>query len=229
MRLIGLTGGISTGKTTVSNYLSKNYQFPIWDADIYAREAVQPGSSILEGIVEHYGQNIVLPNGNLDRQRLGEIVFNDKNELDWLEQQIHPYVRDRFEQNIQHFIVKNSESGQKNSIQITSHQTTSQAPTAVLVIPLLFEAKMTDLVTEIWVIHAAPQQQIERLMKRDCLSKQQAYTRINNQMSLEEKCQKADIVVDNSSTLEILLKQVDSAIAYRQNNPVSGRKKHLKS
>ncbi len=229
MRLIGLTGGISTGKTTVSNYLSKNYQFPIWDADVYAREAVQPGSSILEDIVERYGKNIVLPNDNLDRRQLGDIVFNDKNELYWLEQQIHPYVRDRFEQNIQHFIVKNSESEQKNSIQITSRQTTSQDPTAVLVIPLLFEAKMTDLVTEIWVIYATPQQQIERLMKRNFLTQQQAYTRINNQMSLEEKCQKADIVVDNSYTLEVLLQQVDSAIAYPQNNSVSGRKKHLKS
>ena len=88
---------------------------------------------------------------------------------------------------------------------------------------------MTDLVTEIWVIYATPQQQIERLMKRDRLSKQQAYTRINNQMSLEEKCQKADLVVDNSSTLEILLKQIDSALADPQNNSVSGRKKHLKS
>ncbi len=229
MRLIGLTGGISTGKTTVSNHLSKNYQFPIWDADIYAREAVQPGSSILESIVEHYGKNIVLPNGNLNRQKLGEIVFNDKNELHWLEQQIHPYVRHRFQQNIQHFVVKNSESEQKNSIQATSHQTTAQDPTAVLVIPLLFEAKMTDLVTEIWVIYSTPQQQIERLMKRDCLTQQQAYARINNQMSLEEKCQKADLVVDNSSTLEVLLKQVDSAIAYPQNNSVYGQKHHLKS
>ena len=218
MRLIGLTGGISTGKTTVSNYLSKNYQFPVWDADVYAREAVQPGSSILEGIVEHYGQKIVLPNGNLDRPQLGEIVFNDQKELLWLEKQIHPYVRDCFEQNIQHFIVKNSESEQKISIQVKSHQTTSQDATAVLVIPLLFEAKMTDLVTEIWVIYAPPQQQIERLMKRDCLTQQQAYTRINHQMSLEEKCQKGDLVVDNSSTLEALLKQVDSAIAYLQNN-----------
>ncbi len=214
MRLIGLTGGIGTGKTTVSNYLSKTYQFPIWDADIYAREAVQPGSSILEGIVERYGKNILLPNGGLNRGQLGEIVFNDKNELRWLEQEIHPYVRHCFQQNIQHFVVKNAESRYNTSIHLASHQTTDEYPTAVLVIPLLFEAKMTDLVTEIWVIYAPPQQQIERLMKRDCLTQQQAYTRINHQMSLEEKCQKADVVVDNSSTLEVLLKQVDSAIAY---------------
>ncbi|NEQ36691.1 MAG: dephospho-CoA kinase [Okeania sp. SIO3I5] len=218
MRLIGLTGGIGTGKTTVSNYLSKNYQFPIWDADIYAREAVQPGSSILEDIIVRYGKNIVLPNGNLDRQKLGEIVFNNRDELHWLNKQIHPYVRDRFEQNIQDFIIKNSEYGQENSIQITSHQTTSQNPTAVLVIPLLFEAKMTDLVTEIWVIYAPLQKQIERLIKRDSLSLEEAYTRINNQMSLEEKCQQADIILNNSSNLEILWQQVDSAIAYQQNN-----------
>ncbi|ABG49831.1 MAG: dephospho-CoA kinase [Trichodesmium sp. St16_bin4-tuft] len=215
MRLIGLTGGISTGKTTVSNYLSKNYQFPIWDADVYGREAVKPGSSILKSIVEHYGQNIVLPNGNLDRRQLGEIVFNDQKELLWLQKQIHPYVRDRFEQNIKYFIAKNSEFEQTNYIQVTSHKITSQDVTAVLVIPLLFEAKMTDLVTEIWVIYAPFQQQIERLMKRDCLTQEQAYTRINNQMSLSEKCQKGDIVVDNSSTLEALLKQVDLAIAHQ--------------
>ena len=205
MRLIGLTGGIGTGKTTVSNYLNKTYHLPIWDADIYARKAVQPGSLILESIVEHYGTNILLPNGNLNRQKLGEIVFNNQEELLWLEKQIHPYVRDRFEQNIQQFVIKNNEPG---------YHTSSQYPTAVLVVPLLFEAKMTDLVTEIWVTYTSPQQQIERLMKRDGLSQEQAYTRINHQMSLEDKCQQADVVLDNSSTLETLLQQVDSAIAH---------------
>ncbi|NER03807.1 MAG: dephospho-CoA kinase [Okeania sp. SIO3C4] len=204
MRLIGLTGGIGTGKTTVSNYLNKTYHLPIWDADIYARKAVQPGSLILDSIIEHYGTNILLPNGNLNRQKLGEIVFNNQEELLWLEKQIHPYVRDRFEQNIQQFVKKNNEPG---------YQTSEKYPTAVLVVPLLFEAKMTDLVTEIWVTYTSPQQQIERLMKRDGLSQEQAYTRINNQMPLENKCQQADVVLDNSSTLETFLKQVDSAIA----------------
>ncbi|NEP85017.1 MAG: dephospho-CoA kinase [Okeania sp. SIO3B3] len=204
MRLIGLTGGIGTGKTTVSNYLNKTYHLPIWDADIYARKAVQPGSLILDSIIEHYGTNILLPNGNLNRQKLGEIVFNNQEELLWLEKQIHPYVRDRFEQNIQQFVKKNNEPG---------YQTSEKYPTAILVVPLLFEAKMTDLVTEIWVTYTSPQQQIERLMKRDGLSQEQAYTRINNQMPLENKCQQADVVLDNSSTLETFLKQVDSAIA----------------
>ncbi|NEQ72939.1 MAG: dephospho-CoA kinase [Okeania sp. SIO2C9] len=205
MRLIGLTGGIGTGKTTVSNYLNKTHHLPIWDADIYARKAVQPNSLILDNIVENYGTDILLANGNLNRQKLGEIVFNNQEELLWLEKQIHPYVRDRFEQNIQQFVIKNNEPGYHSS---------DRYPTAVLVVPLLFEAKMTDLVTEIWVTYTSPQQQIERLMKRDGLSQEQAYTRINHQMPLENKCQQADVVLDNSSTLEILLKQVDSAIAH---------------
>ncbi|GGA04140.1 dephospho-CoA kinase [Okeania sp. KiyG1] len=205
MRFIGLTGGIGTGKTTVSNYLNKTYHLPIWDADIYARKAVQPGSLILDSIIEHYGTDILLPNGNLNRQKLGEIVFNNQEELFWLEKQIHPYVRDRFEQNIQQFVKKNNEPG---------YQTSERYPTAILVVPLLFEAKMTDLVTEIWVTYTSPQQQIERLMKRDGLSQEQAYTRINNQIPLENKCQQADVVLDNSSTLETLLQQVDSAIAH---------------
>lgn len=211
MRFIGLTGGIATGKTTVSNYLSKNYQIPIWDADIYSREAVQPNSDILENIRKRYDANILLPNGSLNRQKLGEIVFNNQTELRWLEQQIHPYVRDRLSQNIQQFRVENSQPEQKNLADLTSLRGNRQSPTAVLVVPLLFEAKMTDLVTEIWVIYTSPQQQMERLMKRDGLTQQQAHSRINHQMSIEDKCQKADVVLDNSSTLEVLLRQIDSA------------------
>ncbi|MDJ0554266.1 MAG: dephospho-CoA kinase [Microcoleaceae cyanobacterium MO_207.B10] len=212
MRLIGLTGGIATGKTTVSEYLSNNYQIPIWDADIYSREAVNPGSGILENIIKRYGTNILLPEGTLNRRKLGEIVFNNQTELSWLEQQIHPYVRDRFCQNIQQFSVENTTSDHKNHNNITSPRANSQLPTAVLVVPLLFEAKMTDLVTEIWVIYASPQQQVERLIKRDQLTQKQAYSRINHQIPIQDKCQQADVILDNSSTQEALLRQIDSAL-----------------
>ena len=94
-RIIGLTGGIGTGKTTVSNYLASHYNLPVLDADIYAREAVQPGSQVLEEIQERYGLAILLPDGKLDRLRLGQIVFSSASERLWLEQRIHPYVRDR--------------------------------------------------------------------------------------------------------------------------------------
>lgn len=189
-RRIGLTGGIGTGKTTISNYLAHHHQLPVLDADIYSREAVQPASPILTQIFERYGVSVRLADGTLNRKRLGEIIFNNLDEKQWLEQQIHPYVRDRFQSELDTLI----------------------APTVVLVIPLLFEAEMTDLVTEIWVVSCSPEQQLQRMMTRDRLSLEQAQARINNQRPLEEKIARADVVFDNSSTLEPLLKQVDLLI-----------------
>lgn len=192
-RIIGLTGGIGTGKTTVSDYLATTYQLPILDADIYSREAVQPGSPVLEDITERYGLSVLLPDGTLDRIRLGQIVFNSPAERLWLEQRIHPYVRDRMETELQALDAQ-------------------QYPIVVLVVPLLFEARMTDLVTEIWVVGCDSQQQIDRIMKRDCLPLEQTLARINSQMSIEKKVAIADVVLDNSSTTEDLLKQIDAAL-----------------
>ena len=96
-RVIGLTGGIGMGKTTVSNYLAMVHHLPILDADVYAREAVQPSSRVLQEIVERYGARILMPDGMLDRLRLSDIIFQNPSERLWLEQQIHPYVRDRIE------------------------------------------------------------------------------------------------------------------------------------
>lgn len=189
-RIIGLTGGIGTGKTTVANYLANRHQLPILDADIYAREAVQEGSPILNEIFERYGVAVKLPDGTLNRKHLGEIIFSYPDEKRWLEQQIHPYVRDR----------------------ILAELDTLVAPTVVLVIPLLFEAGMTDLVTEIWVVSCPPEQQLHRIMERDRLSPEQAQARINNQLPLPEKVARANIVLDNSSTPEALLQQVDLAL-----------------
>lgn len=186
-RIIGLTGGIGTGKTTISNYLAQHHQLPVLDADIYAREAVQPGSPILSEIFERYGVAVKLADGTLNRKHLGEIIFNHPDEKQWLEQQIHPYVRDRIQSELDSFI----------------------SPTVVLAIPLLFEAEMTDIVTEIWVVSCSPEQQLQRIMERDQLSLDQAKSRINNQLPLEEKIARADVVLDNSSTLEALLQQVD--------------------
>ena len=191
-RIIGLTGGISTGKTTVSRYLSSAYNLPILDADIYAREAVQPGSQVLKQIAEHYGNTILLADGRLDRKRLGEIVFSNSNERQWLEEQIHPYVRQCLVTQLDALKVQNY-------------------PTVVLVVPLLFEANLTDLVTEIWVVSCSVSEQLQRLMARDRLPLTQAEARINSQMPLTKKVACADIVLENSSTLEALLQQVDAA------------------
>ncbi|MBD2356954.1 dephospho-CoA kinase [Tolypothrix sp. FACHB-123] len=199
-RIIGLTGGIATGKSTVADYLANAYNLPIFDADIYARDAVAVGSPILRAIAQRYDTDVLLPDGNLNRPKLGEIIFARPDERNWVESLIHPYVGDRFQEAIAQ----------------------SSAPILVLVIPLLFEVKMTHLITEIWVVSCSPSQQLQRLMQRNHLTQEQAQARINSQMPLTEKADLADVVLDNSSTLEILLQQVDVALAQgsSSHNPI---------
>ena len=187
MRLIGITGGIGTGKSTVTNYLQTRYSLPIWDADIYARSAVAIGSPILAAISNRY-VDILQPDGALDRQRLGSIIFNDINERQWLESQIHPYVYNCFEMAIS---------------QLASNGV------AVLAIPLLFEAKMTDLTTEIWVVSCDRTTQLNRVMARDRLDETAAKIRIDSQMSLADKIALADVNLDNSTNIRNLEHQID--------------------
>ena len=191
--LIGLTGGIGTGKSTVSKYLAARYQLPILDADIYAREAVAKDSPILEDIKSRYGARILLSDGSLDRASLGKIIFSDLTEKLWLEQKIHPFVRDRFKSQLEQI----------------------ESDIVILVIPLLFEAKFTDLVTEIWVVYCSLNQQLERIMARNSLTKTQALARIENQLPLEDKIAAADFTLDNSTTKEALLAQVDRLLKDR--------------
>ena len=190
-RIIGLTGGIGTGKTAVSNYLARQYKLPVLDADIYAREAVTQKSPILQALYARYGNRIKLPDGNLNRPALGDIIFSNVKEKQWLESQIHPYIRDRFEQELQQI----------------------QNDTIVLAIPLLFEANLTDMVTEIWVVKCDRILQIARLQQRNSLTLEQAQARIDNQIPLSEKVALADIVLDNNSDLNNLFQQVDTAIS----------------
>ncbi|AHJ29504.1 dephospho-CoA kinase [Nodularia spumigena CS-584] len=199
-RIIGLTGGIATGKTTVANYLASAYNLPVFDADIYARDAVAVGSPILSAIAQRYSKKILLPDGSLNREKLGTIIFAQPEERHWIESLIHPYVVERFEQAI---IAKSS------------------SQTLLLVIPLLFEAQMTDLVTEIWVVRCSELQQLQRLIQRNHLTPIQAQARINSQLSLSEKAARANVVLDNSSTLESLLKQVDVAFAMNIQDNIS--------
>jgi dephospho-CoA kinase len=189
-RLIGLTGGIATGKTTVSNYLATQYYLPVLDADVYAKEAVAENSPILQTIFQRYGDKIKLADTSLERAALGEIIFNNSQEKQWLESQIHPYVRDRFNQELS---------------KINNH-------IIVLSIPLLFEAKLTNLVTEIWVVSCDRSLQMSRLQKRNGLTAKQAQARIDSQIPLVEKIAAADVVLDNNCDLAHLYAQVNVAI-----------------
>ena len=192
-RLIGLTGGIATGKTTVSNYLRDRYGFPILDADIYAKEAVEIDSPIFQKIIQRYGAEIQLENRALNRTKLGDIIFNNTDEKIWLEAQIHPYVRKRFQEVID---------------SLDNH-------IIVLSIPLLIEANLTHLVSEIWVVFCHYDQQIQRLEQRNHLTEQQAIARIKNQLPLTEKIIRADVVLDNSSGLDFLYQQIDQIVKKR--------------
>ena len=195
MRIIGLTGGIATGKTTVSNYLSRKYSLPILDADVYAREAVAPDSPILQHIFAHFGNDLKLADGSLDRTALGDLIFSDETAKKWLENKIHPYVRDRFSQALAQI----------------------EQDTVILAIPLLFEANLTHLATEIWVVACSYELQLARLQKRSNLTKEQAQKRINSQLPLTEKIAQADYVLENNSTVEHLYQQCDR-ILRRQTN-----------
>ncbi|MCT0253026.1 MULTISPECIES: dephospho-CoA kinase [unclassified Synechocystis] len=189
-RLIGLTGGIATGKTTVTDYLHQKYSAPILDADLYAHQAVEAGSAILTAIAERYGPEILDQQGQLRRQALGEIIFPNTQEKQWLESQIHPFVKQRFRSALTEL--------QKKQI-------------VVLSIPLLFEAQLTDWVTDIWVVTCEPAQQVQRLMQRNSLTEEQALARITSQMPLAEKVAQADVVLDNSGQIADLEQQIIKA------------------
>ncbi|WP_330203999.1 dephospho-CoA kinase [Cyanobacterium sp. Dongsha4] len=190
-KIIGLTGGIATGKSTVSNYLRDKYCIPVFDADIFARDAVKVDSPIFVSIIERYGNDILLDNNTLNRSKLGTIIFNDIREKEWLESQIHPFVYNCFRSLIP----------------------TLTEEINIFTIPLLFEANMTDLVSEIWVVTCDYEQQLTRLQSRNNLSKKDAIARINSQMSLTEKVLLADVVIDNSGDLSHLLIQIDEIMS----------------
>ncbi|MET0110883.1 dephospho-CoA kinase [Limnospira fusiformis] len=198
MRLIGLTGGIGTGKTTVSNYLAATHKLPIWDADIYSRLAVEPHSPVLNTLAVRYGSDLLYPDGSLNRGKLGDIIFNSLTERQWVESQIHPFVRDRFLE-------------KRQELEKQSHLAEA---TAVLAIPLLFEANMTDLVTEIWVVYCSPSTQKQRLIQRhgSSLTPTQIQARIDSQMPLSEKCDRADVIIYNDGSLQHLYQQCDRAL-----------------
>ncbi len=190
-KIIGITGGLATGKSTVSGYLERRYGLKILDADLYAREATEKNNSILGEIVNRYGQKILLDSGQLDRLQLAQIIFNQGQEKKWLENLIHPYVKKRFLEDLH----------------------SSNDDVIIFVVPLLFEVGMQDMVDEIWLVTCSPQQQIERVIKRNSLSKEQASARINNQWDLDTKRNLADLIIENTEDLNYLYKQVDRAIA----------------
>lgn len=188
MRLIGLTGGIASGKTTVSTLLRECGAFII-DTDKIARAVVEPGETAYLDIIAAFGDTIVTADGMIDRLKLGEIVFKDAKKRVLLEQLTHPRIEERVNQLI--------ESARKHS-----------CPMVILDVPLLFESGWDKRVEEIWVVNVDARTQLQRLVKRNNFSEQAAMARIKAQLPIADKIQRADQVIDNNGDLSQLKAEI---------------------
>ncbi|WP_045413058.1 dephospho-CoA kinase [Vibrio owensii] len=184
--VIGLTGGIASGKTTVANLFKQQFKIDIVDADIVAREVVEPGTPGLSAIIEHFGADIVRDDQTLDRAKLREKIFSNPEEKAWLNGLLHPMIREKMIEDLE---------------QVTSDY-------ALLVVPLLVENKLDSLCDRVLVVDVDPQTQISRTVKRDNVSEEQANAILASQASREQRLALADDVVKNNPDDPDLLLQI---------------------
>ena len=202
-RRIGLTGGIASGKSTVGRLLAAR-GLPLLDADVFAREALAPGTAATAAVLARYGERVraagdAAAGGTgeaggaeaIDRAALGRIVFGDALERQWLERLVHPIVRARFEAELQRL---------------------AAVPAVVLMIPLLFEAGLEGLCSEVWLVDCDDSQQVQRLMARDGLSEADARARIDAQWALDRKRSLADRLIDNRGGADPLAAALERAL-----------------
>ncbi|WP_243291230.1 dephospho-CoA kinase [Bacillus sp. FJAT-47783] len=180
--IVGLTGSIASGKSTVANMM-KEMSIPIVDADNIARDVVSIGEPAYLKIVDTFGNEILQKDKTIDRAKLGSIIFQDETKRKQLNEIVHPAVRSEMKRKQQMYVEKGE-------------------PLIVLDIPLLFESKLTHFVEKILVVYVDEQTQLDRLMKRNGFTKEEALARINAQMPLKEKAEKADEVIDNNGSLD---------------------------
>ena len=181
--VIGLTGGIASGKSVVSRYLAE-LGATIIDADDLARKLVQPHTSAWREIINHFGKNIVDEEGYLKRKMLGKIIFQESKERDVLNSILHPQI-----------IKKTKEL-------IALYRQNPDITMVVVDAPLLIEAGMIEMVDDVWVVTIPEKLQIKRLMERDKITIQEAHMKLNSQMPLAEKITYADKIIDNSQSIE---------------------------
>jgi dephospho-CoA kinase len=187
--VIGLTGGIATGKSLVSAMIME-LGGQIINADLIARQVVEPGMPAWKQIVDHFGEGILNSNQTIKRKELGRIVFADADKLDQLNKITHPFIIAEIER------------------QLSCCRDSLDKEIVVIDAPILLELGLERLVDEVWVVTVDPAAQLERLMKRDNLSAEEAKLRIQAQMPLEEKVKRADRVIDNRHAPDETKKQV---------------------
>ncbi|HDG3897416.1 TPA: dephospho-CoA kinase [Staphylococcus aureus] len=175
-KVIGLTGGIASGKSTISELLSV-FGFKVVDADKAAREAVKKGSKGLAQVREVFGDEAIDENGEMNRRYMGDLVFNHPEKRLELNAIIHPIVRDIMEEEKQEYL--------------------KQGYNVIMDIPLLFENELENTVDEVWVVYTSESIQMDRLMQRNNLSLEDAKARVYSQISIDKKSRMADHVIDN--------------------------------
>jgi dephospho-CoA kinase len=190
MLKIGLTGGIGSGKTAVSDQFQA-LGINVIDTDIISRELINHNPAVLKKIVGIFGNKVLDAKGFLDRKKLAQIVFGDKQQKQQLEKLLHPAIRKEVNRQIQHFSSLNT-----------------QARYIIVVIPLLLETGFTDLIDRILVVIAEEKVRVERVKQRDDRSSAQIYAIISSQVNDDKRISAADDIIDNNSNLDYLASQV---------------------
>lgn len=191
MKVVALTGGIASGKSTVVRML-RELGAEVVDADVLAREVVSPGEPALAEIVAAFGEEVLLPSGELDRKKLGGLVFSDPERRERLNAIVHPRVRERIRHRLEEIRAENQEA------------------VVVLDVPLLFDIPLPDLeALPAVVVYASPETQLQRLRERDGLAQDEAERRLRAQRPLREKLGRARWVVDNDGDLDRTREQVE--------------------
>ena len=186
-KIIGITGGIASGKSTVTNFLRQK-GFQVVDADALVHQLQKPGGRLFKALVQHFGQEIILENGELNRPLLASLIFSNPEEREWSKQ-------------IQGEIIREELARLRDQLAQTEE-------IFFMDIPLLFEQDYSAWFDETWLVYVEPDVQMERLMKRDQLSKDLAISRLSAQWSLEKKKGLASQVIDNNGNQDLLLTQV---------------------
>ncbi|MDN5311160.1 MAG: dephospho-CoA kinase [Thermoanaerobacteraceae bacterium] len=190
MKVIGLTGGIASGKSTISMLL-KNRGAVIIDADKIAREIMTPGKPVWHAVIGHFGRGILLDGKNIDRKKLGRIVFSDQKLLETLNSITHPAIVQEIKERLDYYRHKNEK-------------------VVVVDAALLLEIGLDSLVDEVWVVVVDEKNQLKRLMDREKgMDLEEARNRIRAQMPLDEKIKMADKIIDNSGSIEETERQID--------------------
>ena len=184
-RRIGLTGGIASGKSTIANYIKKYRDIPILDADQYSKELIKPKGNCYKKVVAYFGPQIVDEYSSvneINRALLKKIIFENSIHRKWIQNLLHPLIKEKMIEKCNQF--------DKNKI-------------VLLVIALLFEAKFTDICTEIWLVKCPKEVQKKRLMKRNIISENEAEKIMNLQLNFEDTSKFSDVILDNSDNKQL--------------------------